>query len=126
MTSEYEPRGGRVVVLLDRMYAEPKRIFTSKECAQIMGCANAAVSPTLLYAIKARRVFKRNTGKRCEYSATEMAGSVVLPPAKKRTKHPEKAQPLAVGWATSPDDPRIGRLVPGWMPPKMVCVRLET
>jgi hypothetical protein len=125
----YEPRGARVLVLLERMAAEPARIFSSVECAQIMGCKQAAVSPTLLYAVKARKVFKRNTGKRCEYSLTEMAGAVVLPPAKPRGRpkmcatgviQPKVYEPQ---WATSPDDHRIGKVVPGWKPPVMRHVR---
>jgi hypothetical protein len=122
MTHTYTPKG-RVTVLLQRMRPEPERIFTSSECARIMDCKQAAVSPTLLYAVKARVVFKRHRGRSCEYCLTEMEGSVVLPPAKRRTKHPEQTQPLQPGWTTDPDDPRIGKVVSGWMPPKMVCAR---
>lgn len=119
----YEPRGGRVVIMLERMAAEPQRIFSSTECAQIMGCKQSAVSPALLYAVKARSVFKRSTGKRCEYSATEMEGSVVLPPARRRARNPEKAQQLPARWTTSADDLRIPRVVPNWKPPVMVQPR---
>lgn len=122
MSGAYQPRG-IVLILLPRLDAEPTRIFSHSECARIMGCKPSAVSATLLYAVKARRIFKRNTGTCCEYSATEMAGSVVLPPSRKRTKHPEVATPIEQGWLTDPNDPRIGKVVPDWKPPVMRHVR---
>lgn len=130
MNLDYTPKGWRVLRLLEQMAKEPTRIFNSVECAKIMECKQAAVSPTLEYAVRARKVFKRHTGKRCEYSLTEMAGAVILKPTRALKSKPTMGAHGVLSvpanarvWATDPDDPRIGKVDPTWKPPVMRHVR---
>jgi hypothetical protein len=126
MGHTYSPRG-LVVTLLAALDAEPRRIFTSAECAQVMACKRSAVAPLLIYAVKAQRVFKRYVGKRCEYSASPMEGAIVLPPARRRRKQDPnnlRADKAPADWSHDHDDPRVPKVDPRWKPPVMRCVRL--
>lgn len=118
----YTPRGDKVLTLLAALEAKPERIFTSDECASLLRCTKRAVGAYLDYAVRGERVFKRKVGRNVEYCATRMDGSS-KPPPRGRQQLTAKVV-TSGGWATDREDPRIGKVVPGWKPPQMVCARL--
>lgn len=120
MEKQYIPKG-RIVRLLDAMQAEPEREFDSREAALIMRCNYKAVSSATEYAIEAHLMYR---AKRRGYRGLVFRGTpfpVERQEAPQR-KHPERPV-IRNGWATDPNDPRIQKVVPGWVPPRMVCTR---
>jgi hypothetical protein len=118
---EYNPTKGKIVPLLALMKEDPMREFSVAEAAEVMRCSTKSVSPLAAWACKSGVMFRRTVERRLF-----LRGSP-YPEAEQKVmarKHPERVV-IRDGWATDPDDPRIGKVVPGWTPPKMVCVRLE-
>jgi hypothetical protein len=114
----YEPKG-RMADLVSALEAEPGRTFTSQEAAQIMGCELVAVSSAVFYAVRAGRIFKKAQSRRLL-----LLRATPFPGESSQANRPINVRKEADGWATDPDDPRIGKVVLGWKPPQMVCVRL--
>jgi hypothetical protein len=123
----YQPRGA-VVRLINAMRAEPEREFTAKECADIMDCAPNGVSPMTLYAradgiigrIKGEHGFVYRFG---QYTEEELGERLANRKAEKPRNPLKLKEAPPPPWTPDPDDPRISKVVPGWKPPVMVCVR---
>ena len=119
MTKPYKPKGV-VVKLLSAMRAEPEREFTAVECAEIMSCTPRAVGAFVEYSLKFGLISKRKENRKCFFRASpyteEPAARLRAPTNPLKLKPPGK-------WEPNPNDPRITRVVPGWKPPVMRCVR---
>jgi len=63
----YEPRG-KVGQVVEAMRAEPARIWTSADVAQVMEVQQAAVTAHLDTAIKHQVIFRKLENGRCQYS----------------------------------------------------------
>lgn len=117
----YQPSGA-VRLLLEAVQADPARVLTCAEAAKVMGIARVKVYGSVAYAVRAGVLHK---GKRGEIIV--LSGSPIpeeAPKPKKGRHQPKDHQkPVAAGWTTDPNDPRIQKVTPGWQPPKMVCVR---
>lgn len=114
---------GRPLIMLERMALDPEYEFTTREAASIMKCDFRSVTGSLEPAVRAGLLFWRKVHNRVYLRGTP------FPPGSSGTGAARRREPLIPliqqGWATDPDDPRIGKVVPGWVPPKMVCARLE-
>lgn len=126
MSNDYQPKG-RMVTMLAAMKADPERIWTTAECAKVMGCSANKVGTTLLYSLHHRVIYRDRPGRGVRYSLTPFPVEVPPPPKQDRKGrgrgHPEKAPRPPALWTPEPGDIRIPRVVPGWVPPKMVCPR---
>lgn len=118
--TEYKPRG-RVLAMLAAIEAEPARVFTAAECAQIMDCDQRTVGAYMVYAVRSGRVCKTKVGRQANYSGLRPENAPPLPKRGRQQCNPKIV--ASTSWMTDPDDPRIGKVVPGWKPPQMVCVR---
>jgi hypothetical protein len=112
----YRPKG-KIIPLLQAMAREPDRVWSIPEAARVMSTSTKSVMATCGYALKAGIMYR-----------TVRLGMVVLSsrPFDPCTMKEPSARTLtlpASNWMTRDDDPRIPRVVPGWTPPKMVCVR---
>lgn len=68
----YEPRG-KVKLLADAMAADPQRIWTSPEAAQVMEVHQGALTAHLDSAIRNGAIFRRLVNGRCQYSLKPFA-----------------------------------------------------
>lgn len=116
---QYQPKG-RMVILAAAIRAEPTRIWTSRELADVMGISVRKVGGYVTYALGNAVLFRKKEGRFITYSGTPFPGQEPAPALKKRSY--AKYKP-ASQW-TPEGDIRIPRVVPGWRPPQMVCVRL--
>lgn len=113
----YTPKGV-VVPFIEAAKAEPHRIWSYPEAAELMGTIQKKVSATVATAVEAGLLFK---GRRL--GATVLSASPFENvPAPPRNRHLHLIK-IADSWTTSMDDPRVPKVVAGWVPPKMVCVR---
>jgi hypothetical protein len=121
-----------MIPLLAALEAEPDRTFTSSDAMAIMGVEDVrTVSSFVFYAHRAGRVYKRVIGtgnkRQLQIRATPFPdgdpGRVKPSQDKSRQTWKEGGTQAAPKWATDPDDPRIGKVVEGWKPPVMRCVR---
>jgi hypothetical protein len=119
----YEPRGA-CAVLLKVMQASPHRVWSVPEAAEIMDVSRKSVPSTVANALRAGLMFRGKTSSGSMAIGLKPFSDPVRVP-EKTSKEISRAKP-ADGWLTTPDHPRIGKVVPGWVPPKMVCVRLST
>lgn len=113
----YTPKG-IVVPFIEAASAEPSRIWSYPEAAEVMGIIVKKVSATVATAVEAGLLFK---GRRL--GATVLSAKPfenIAPPPRNRHLHLVK---MADSWMTTMDDPRVPKVVAGWVPPKMVCVR---
>jgi hypothetical protein len=117
----YQPRGP-VLLLLTAMRKEPDREYTAKECAEIMGCEPRAVGATTDYACRAEMIHRRKDGRRLVFRASPYLAGEMFRPNSKVSPLRVVSKPPPV-WTPDADDPRITKVVPGWKPPVMVCVR---
>lgn len=115
----YEP-GGRMKLWLAAMRAEPERVWTPAEAAAVMGIPNKKVGGYAEYAILHGFIFQSKKGRGCLYALHRFEG--FLPPPKGIPQGRRKARAVPK-WEPG-DDIRIPKVVPGWTPPKMVCVRV--
>jgi hypothetical protein len=123
----YKPRGA-VVRLITAMRNEPEREFTSRECANIMDCESRAVSPMTVYAMADGIIDRRKVGATFVYRlkpyTKEELGERLANRKAEKPRNPLKLKEAPPPpWVPDPDDPRISKVVPGWKPPVMVCVR---
>jgi hypothetical protein len=124
----YVPHG-KMIPLLAALEAEPEREFTGYEAAEIIGGDVRQVSSFVFYAERAGRVFKRIVKQgRLRYlllRATPFPDAQPVRPSEDiaRQGWKEGRAVRSEGWTTDPDDIRIGKVVPGWKPPVMRCVR---
>jgi hypothetical protein len=124
----YEPRG-LVRKLLNAMSEQPGREFPAVECAEIIGCDPRAVSAMTEYARREGLMSRRKVGVKFLYRAAAYAAEELRDKLANRPPPPKSRNPLKVvskpppPWVPDPDDPRISKVVPGWKPPVMVCVR---
>jgi hypothetical protein len=117
----YQPRGN-VIKLLAALRNEPEREFSAKECGAIMDCEPRAVGPFTEYARKAEMIYRRMDGRRSMFRASPyLTGELFRPDTKVSPLRVVSKPPAA--WSPDPDDPRIAKVVPGWKPPVMRCVR---
>lgn len=119
MTKPYTPRG-YIVPLIQAAKADPQRIFTVSEAVKLMGVKSRKVGGSLTYALRAGMIFRGKVNGLTAYKGSPFADGGMPPPPV-----PQKIARIkpASGWETDPDDPRVPKVVPGWTPPKMVCVR---
>lgn len=119
----YTPRG-KIIPLLKLMREDPMREWTAKDVVAVIGGKPQGASPMLEYAVKAEVIHRsKNADGLMVFRAQPYRASEQVP-AEKRLRMPKVN--IVNGWATSCDDPRIPRVVPGWVPPRMACVRLES
>jgi hypothetical protein len=122
----YRPKGA-VVLLLAAMRKQPEREFTAAECADIMGCVPRAVGAMTEYSTRFGLISRRKDGRQVLFRA--MAYTEDELEDKRRAKLRTPVDPLKSKgkppgpWVPDQDDPRITRVVPGWKPPVMRCVR---
>lgn len=116
----YEP-SGMVRLLLEAVKDEPSRIFTVSEAAKVMGISSVRVYGSIAYAVRAGVLHRGTKGGVLVLSGSPLAEELPLP--KQQQDKNLHRKPVAAGWATDPSDPRIGKVIPGWVPPQMVCVR---
>jgi hypothetical protein len=119
MTKPYKPKGV-VLNLLSAMRAEPEREFTATECAEIMGCIPRAVGAFVEYSLKFGLIAKRKENRKCFFRAAPYTDEAV--PKLRTPTNQLKLRPPGP-WTPDLDDPRIPRMVEGWKPPVMRCVR---
>jgi hypothetical protein len=123
----YVPKG-KAAVMVAEVEKDLTREFTSREASQIMQCDIRAVGASLEYATRNGLIFRRSNGKHCwwrgqPYRDSQVRGQPESPnETRVRIGTLSSVQPRA-GWVTSADDVRYQKVVPGWTPPKMVCVR---
>lgn len=115
----YEPRG-RMAIWLEHVKADPARVWTAAEAAEVMGMHSGKIGGTALYAIEAGVLFAMKKDRRIYFSGRPFRDG--MPYNRQTRSEPEPPAPIPK-WNPE-DDPRIPRVIPGWTPPKMVCVRL--
>jgi hypothetical protein len=108
----YEP-GGKAAALLRAMREDPKRAFSFPEAAEIMGGHAKNVGAATLKCVKSGLIHRHVWDGRVYLSADADA------------RMPERKPTTTASWVPDPDDPRISKVVPGWKPPQMVCVRAQ-
>jgi hypothetical protein len=109
----YTPKG-IVVPFIEAANAEPHRIWSYPEAAEVMGIIVKKVSATVATAVEAGLLFKGRRLGATVLSAREFEN--VAPPPRNRHLHLIK---IADHWTTTMDDPRVPKVVAGWVPPKM-------
>lgn len=115
---------GKIVPFIEAAQAEPTRVWTCAEAARLIGLKSNKLGGSLIYAIRGGIIHRGKRGGQIVYSATPLP-DIALPPPKVQTyrdRHPERFVP-GKAWATDTDDVRVPKVVPGWKPPQMVCVR---
>lgn len=122
MKTPYEPKG-RVCVLLKALRKRPPgTILIAREMAAVMSMEVKGVWATVFNAEKAGLLHIGYTEQGTKGLSLEpFPEDRRAPPLKRVAQEPRR--PVPEGWATNPDDPRIGKIVPGWKPPQMVCAR---
>lgn len=113
---QYTPRG-KVTLLLQAMAEDPGRIWSIPEAAEIMECGRTGVLAMVKTALLDGAMYR---GKR--------GGYAVLSPRPFRPTGMGQAErrpitPQAIPKWNPQEDARIPRVIPGWAPPRMVCVR---
>lgn len=128
MKKPYIPKG-KAALMVAEVEKDLMREFTSREAAGIMDCDVRAVGMTMEAAQRHGLIFSRSDGRnRFWRGQPYREGRVRYQPespneTRVRTGCLNTVQPRA-GWTTrSEDDVRFQKVVPGWTPPKMVCVR---
>ena len=110
--TDYTPKG-RMAEWLAAMRANPGRTWTTAEAAAIMGIDVRRISGYAAYALRCGAIYRSKLGRGVRYS---------LKPFPDGPK-PAPKKPAVKQW--SPEgDPRVPKVVPGWMPPKMTSARL--
>lgn len=127
MKKPYAPKG-KAALMVAEVEKDLMREFTSREASKIMDCDLRAVSVTLEYALRNGQIFTRSDGKKRywrgqPYREGQVRYQAETPnESRVRAGYLNTVQPRA-GWVTSEEDVRYQKVVPGWAPPKMVCVR---
>ena len=116
----YQPKG-HVVPFIEAIKADPHRVWSSSEAAEVMKIQVRRVSATVKYPIAAGLIHKGCVWGAVAYSGMPFATSEQATPG--GAKHAKRRKREPVVWTPDPDDLRIPRVVPGWVPPKMVCAR---
>lgn len=120
MNKQYTPTG-KALTLLELMAQDPAREFTTKQAATVMHCDFRSVTGAVEACVRFGLMFWRKVDNR-----VILRGSP-FPPGSQRAHTPSRRHPerpvISEGWATDRNDPRIGKVVPGWKPPQMVCTR---
>jgi hypothetical protein len=118
MKKPYEPRG-KIVPLINLAKADPDRIIFTDEACRICGERSNKLGGSLTYALRAEVIFRGKINGKTAYRGRPFDAHAMPPPP----------LPVKLGrrkggeWQPDPDDLRIPKVVPGWTPPKMVCVR---
>lgn len=122
----YQPKG-RVLLLLPLMRAEPNRVFKADEIARIIKCDSKAVGATMEHPIANGLVYRMKfKGDRAVYyKGSPFDGQEVKAPKVRKRSKAEYFVRIQDGWTTTMDDPRVPKVVAGWVPPKMVCTRFQ-
>jgi hypothetical protein len=109
----YAPKGA-IVPLMEAVAAKPAKRWTYEEAGNLMGMKSRRVSATVTYAVQAGLLYR---GK---WNGQTAISGVPFPPEDSRQAQPRRKVPLCDGeWPTTHDDPRVPKVVPGWVPPKM-------
>lgn len=116
---DYEP-GGKMKLWLAAMRAEPERIWTSEEAAKALKTSINHVHGYSDYAVAKGVIFRTKRRNRVVYGLQPFPDVEQTQPVPRLKKRAAKGE-----WRPNPDDLRIPKVVPGWVPPKMVCVRQE-
>lgn len=119
----YKP-SGVVGLLLEVTKANPARVFTCVEAGKVMGISAKHVHSAVYYAVRSGALFHGKSNGLVLLSGSPLPAEPPKPPKQRQKQPKDHLRPLAVGWATDPNDPRIQKVTPGWHPPAMVCVRL--
>jgi hypothetical protein len=120
MTKPYEPKG-TARKLIDAIATDPARVWTTTEACEVMGIHVRKLYATLQNSVKYGLIYQAKRGGRLVISGQPFSAAQLIAPV---AKYVPRAH-VAGGWQTDPNDPRIGKVVQGWTPPRMVCVRLE-
>lgn len=118
MKTPYTPRG-KIVPFIEAVKADPDRVWTIADIAKVMELHSRKVGGSLVYAERNGVVFRAKRDGRLVYSGKPFPDGEAPPEPKKKLARRKEDE----GWATQPDDMRIPRVVPGWVPPQMVAPR---
>jgi hypothetical protein len=121
--NNYHPKStGKLQPLLEAMRADPnpKRLWSPSECAEVMGIKPRHICSFTAYAVQHGVIYRTVIGRTAYHSLEP--GEGCQPPV--RAKNRGAKAPKCKGEYVQPlDDIRIPKVVPGWMPPKMVAPR---
>lgn len=123
MKFPYEPKG-RAAVLLDEMRKDRARRWTYAEVAKLLDIQPKAVGATVQNSVRAGLIYAGYTEEARMALSVEPFPEHLRQKPKPMGKVRDQARKPPKEWTPDPTDPRIMRVVPGWTPPKMVCVRL--
>jgi hypothetical protein len=105
---------GKAARMLEAVQAEPDRIFSVPEAAQIMDVNPHGVLATLRCALAGGALYRGLRDGRAVFRARPFAPG----------DSPRARRGLgASSWTTPVDHPRIPRVVDGWKPPRMEAPR---
>lgn len=123
----YTPKG-KAALFVAEAEKDLMREYTSRQVSEVICCDVRAVSKMLEYAARNGLIFSRSNGRNRYWRGHPYReGQVRCQPESANQTHIRNGnlnciQPRA-DWMTSRDDVRCQKVVPGWTPPKMVCVR---
>jgi hypothetical protein len=115
----YKPKGA-IVPFLAAVATDPHGVWTATEAAQVMQIQVRKVSATLKYAVGHGVLYRSEMQGRVVYRGVPFDASAAKTLV---TPKPRRVQRQIGAWAPRADEIRIPQVVPGWLPPKMVCVR---
>lgn len=118
MTKPYIPRG-KIVPFIEAVKANPERVWTISQIADVMGLHSRKVGGSLVYAERNGVVFRAKREGRLVYSGRPLPDGEPPPVPKKKLAR----RPGCDAWLTTPEDIRVPKVVPGWTPPVMVAPR---
>lgn len=127
MKKPYVPKG-KAALFVAEAEKDLMREYSSREVSEVLGCDVRAVAKMLEYAARNGLIFSRSNGKNRYWRGHPYReGQIRYQPetaneTNVRNGYLNCVQPRD-GWVTSRDDVRYQKVVPGWTPPKMVCVR---
>jgi hypothetical protein len=121
---EYVPRG-LIVPFIEAVKKDPDRSFTVSETLRLVGVKSNKLGGSLTYALRNGVVFRAKIDGKVVYRGKPFDAAVAMnPPPKPPTTIARRLRGKTQdAWTPDLDDIRIPKVVPGWVPPKMVCPR---
>jgi hypothetical protein len=111
----YTPTGV-ITPLMEAVKDEPTRLWNYQQAAEVMGITASRVSATTLKAVEAGLLFRGPRDGVTHLSGQPFKTSKGLKITNIRMRD---------DWTTTMEDVRVPKVVAGWVPPRMVCVRQE-